>query len=92
MFFMPPNASFQEEFQAGQSSGLNGATWYAENAAILGAAVGWGGNFDYQRNGSTLYLQYANASNYGVGVYMAGAGYSLQETMSIAGSFASLEG
>ena len=92
MFFMPPNASFQEEFQAGQSSGLNGATWYAENAGILGTALGTGGTFDYQRNGSMLYLQYANAANYGVGVYMAGAGYSLPQTISIARSFASIAG
>lgn len=45
-------------------------------------AIGQFGTFDFQRNKSegVYYKLYVNASNFAVGVYMRGAGFSLWET------------
>ena len=50
--------------------------------------MGQWGAYDYQRSGPTFISAYTNASNFGVGVYMNGAGFSLDQTMAIANSFA----
>jgi hypothetical protein len=46
--------------------------------------------FDFQRQSdANLFIgKYADASNYAVGVYMRGAGFSLAETQFVAGLFA----
>ena len=62
---------------AGQSAGLNP---FAVNSAI-----GHYGTYDFQRNAAnnTFTGAYTDASNYAVGVYMQGAGYSLSQTIAI---------
>jgi hypothetical protein len=78
MFLAPPRANFGDIFAAGAAGGLIGAP----------SAIGHFGNFDFQRDGNTFYSAYTDASNYAVGTYMAGAGYSLQETIAIGRLFA----
>ena len=77
-FLAPPTANFEDVFQAGRQFGLTGA----------GANVGHSGKYDFQRADGKFYPAYTNASNYGVGVYMAGAGYSRLETIVIANTYA----
>jgi hypothetical protein len=64
--------------------------------------VGTGGRFDYQRGGNqmlgtfapnlayTQYRDYRNVSNFNVGLYCQQAGLSIHETLSVAGTYASL--
>jgi hypothetical protein len=65
------------------------------NVPGIALAVGPFGTYDFQRNAgqglqarNVFYSQYQFASNYAVGAYMYGAGYSLQATVAIAGTFA----
>jgi hypothetical protein len=53
-------------------------------------AIGQFGRFDFQRKESEgIFIKpYTNASNFAVGVYMRGAGFSLEETKFIAGLYA----
>ena len=64
----PPSANFQEVYNPGAR------TW---NPIEIDAAVGHYGWFDLQRDAknNTFYHPYRNASNYAVGVFMAGAAY-----------------
>jgi hypothetical protein len=48
------------------------------------------GAYDFQRQDGKVYLPYTNASNYAVGVYMAGAGYSYDATIAICTTVANL--
>jgi hypothetical protein len=77
-FLVPPKTSFLEVYAAGQTDGLTG----------VNSNVGHFGRFDFQRDGDTFIDAYSNASNYAVGVYMAGAGYTWNETFLIANAFA----
>jgi len=87
-FLAPAGTDFQAEYNAGKSNGLFGAN----------SQIGQYGKFDFQRNrglgecsaGGTnvFYPAYTDASNFGVGVYMNGAGYSLSETVEIGDTFA----
>lgn len=81
-YFEPPYARFQSVYAAGQ------AHWQDPVAALL--AVGHYGTYDYQRDEGVFYSAYTDASNYAVGVYMAGAGYTYDATIAIAGFFANL--
>jgi hypothetical protein len=65
-------------YATGSSEGLLGAE----------SNIGHFGRFDFQRDGDTFIHPYSDASNYAVGVYMAGAGYTWNETYMIANSFA----
>jgi hypothetical protein len=58
--------------------------------ALLRATLSQGGAYDFQRDAvrQEFHPAYANASNYAVGVYMAGAGYSRLETLTIAETYA----
>ena len=78
----PPSANFQEVNSAGAR------TW---NPIEIDAALGHCGRFDFQRDAknNTFYHPYRNASNYAVGVFMAGAGYPRGTTSFISESFAS---
>jgi hypothetical protein len=53
-----------------------------EQYSIGRAAIGQGGTYDFQRDvpQQKFYFAYIHAANYAVGVYMAGAGYSLTAT------------
>jgi len=89
---VPPNADFKKVYDAGAANG---------RANILGikAAISHYGSFDFQRNeghgwlGQNLgvnyfYPEYVKASNFAVGVFMAGAGFTWPETDYIASTFA----
>ena len=79
-FLAPPKADFNQVFAAGRAKG---------SSLLSGiAAIGHFGTFDFQRDGDNFYTAYADASNYAVGVYMAGAGYSLKNTIFIGKFFA----
>ena len=80
MFLAPPKANFNEVFAAGR---VNGSSLFGANAAI-----GHFRTFDFQRDGDNFYTAYTDASNYAVGVYMAGAGFTLQDTILLGKLFA----
>ena len=87
IFLAPARANFDDVYTGGETNGTLG----------INDAVGHFGTFDFQRNEgkgkcptNTFYPAYTDASNYAVGVYMNGAGYSLDMTLFIAGTFASL--
>jgi hypothetical protein len=84
-FYAPPDANFFQVYASGLS--IRGVPTGFDAAAVT-IAVGHGGLFDYQRLNGTFYSQYTNASNYGVGVFMNGAGYTEDETKLIGSIFA----
>ena len=64
-------------------------------AGALGANVGQGGTFDYQRRGNivtgyTHLPQFVKVSNLNVGLFAQQAGLTLDQTLTIAGEFARL--
>lgn len=81
-FFAPPGADFRKIYEAGKASSLS------PDAALR--AIGEVGKFDFQRreNQKLFIKNYTDASNFAVGVYMRGAGFSLEQTKFIAGLFA----
>jgi hypothetical protein len=54
------------------------------------AAIAQEGTYDFQRDAphEKFYDHYVPAANYAVGVYMAGAGYSLEDTRAFAKLYA----
>jgi RHS repeat-associated protein len=84
-FYAPPSADFLNEYQAGQATGMF-------NPSATNAAIGQFGTYDYQRqigpNGPEFVPAYTNASNFGVGVFMNGAGFSEAETTAIGNTYA----
>ena len=74
-FYAPPYADFSKVYAAGQ------ANW--QNPFVAISAIWVNGTYDFQRDNGNFYSAYTNASNYAVGVYMAGAGYSYDATISI---------
>jgi uncharacterized protein RhaS with RHS repeats len=81
-FLAPPDANFTKVVAAGQAGGLNPFS--------MNAAVGHFGAYDFQRNylNNEFTGAYTDASNYAVGVYLQGAGYSLEQALAIAQFFA----
>jgi RHS repeat-associated protein len=81
-FSAPAGTNFQDIEAAGVAGG--------PSPSAVKAAVGHFGTFDLQRNkeNNTFTGAYTNASNFAVGVYMHGAGYSLFYTVAIADGFA----
>ena len=57
---------------------------------IIGESLAHGGTYDFQRDKATMAFipVYTNASNYAVGVYMAGAGFPESATIAIAEIYA----
>jgi RHS repeat-associated protein len=93
-FYAPPNANYQAVLSDGQANG-------PFDISEITTSVQHYGTYDYQRNqgGGNLIKQgvykyntfqnaYTDASNYSVGVYMRGAGYTLFGTDLISGGFA----
>jgi hypothetical protein len=80
-FYAPPEANFRDVYTAGQANG--------KDSKAANSAVGAFGTYDFQRKDGYFYQAYSDASNYAVGVYMAGAGYSYFETI-VAGTGYSL--
>jgi hypothetical protein len=83
----PPRANFQEVFAAGKEIASLSLSQQQQRGHD---AIAQGGAYDFQRDVPHLkfYEAYEHASNYAVGVYMAGAGYSLQLTYLIAKYYA----
>jgi len=83
----PPRAEYSEVFSAGQAIASQSLI---QNIPEIRAAVAQGGTYDYQRDSATREANsfYAASANYSVGVFMAGAGYSLNETLFISEAYA----
>jgi RHS repeat-associated protein len=86
-FYAPEFADFTVVLATGRANGKNP---FATNGA-----VGHYGKFDFQRvdagvMGRYFLPSYTDASNFAVGVYMNGAGYSLRDTMRIGAGFSIL--
>ncbi len=74
-FYAPAYANFSKVYAAGQ------ANWQTPAAAYF--ALTHFGPYAFQRDDGNFYSAYTNASNYAVGVYLAGAGYSYDATITI---------
>lgn len=90
-FLAPAGTDFNAVYATGLANGTSKIAMYN--------AEGHWGTFDFQRNGgqgnlgdsrNVFYTQYTHASNYGVGVYLNGAGYSLIDALDTASRFAGL--
>jgi hypothetical protein len=82
----PPRANFQEVYAAGEKI----ANWpIADKYEAAKTALQQFGTYDFQRDKdtNTHTKGYVNASNYAVGVYMAGAGYGRWESVKIAQAY-----
>ncbi len=88
LLIAPPLADFREVYAAGQAIA---SLPLSEQYPRARAAIAQGGTYDFQRNvpEQKLYHAYIPAANYAVGVYMAGAGYSLFDTLALAKIYAS---
>ncbi len=101
-FYAPPFANFVEVFNKGKSisspeylkspSDPLGLTFAVAHFNEMDNDVGHLGRFDFQRNynDKAFISQYTNSANFAVGVYLAGAGYSLESALAIAGGFAKM--
>lgn len=83
-FKAPPDADFNEVYEAGKADGLDPVQIWRN--------VGHFGRFDFQRDaaGKSYVKGYANASNFAVGVYMNAAGYSLATAIYIGKIYAAI--
>jgi hypothetical protein len=87
LLIAPTGANFRDVYAAGQRISSDP---FAFQGAQIKANLQQGGIYDFQRDPirQETYPAYANASNYAVGIYMAGAGFSLFWTRSIAETYA----
>jgi len=85
----PPRANFREVYAAGQQLASH-PIW--EHYSPAATALEHFGTYDFQRDKATNthYRAYVDAANYAVGVFMAGAGYGVWETLNIAQAYALL--
>ncbi|MGE3784595.1 MAG: hypothetical protein AB7H71_17875 [Alphaproteobacteria bacterium] len=83
----PPHADFREVYSAGRHIANSP---FNEQFPLIDAAIGHGGKYDYQRDPAKkeVYDAYVHAANYSAGVYMAGAGYTLEDTLALAALYA----
>ncbi len=83
----PPYANFYDVYAAGQKIKDKSYTQQLDPAR---SALQQFGTFDYQRDKATNtnFKEYVPAANYAVGVYMAGAGYALEATYTLAQTYA----
>jgi hypothetical protein len=84
-FLAPASFDFSAVVAAGNAGGVSP---FAANAA-----VGQGGTFDYQRSSNSagdtvFYSGYTNVSNFGVGGYLYGAGFTQLGASTVANAFA----
>jgi RHS repeat-associated protein len=80
LFYAPPQANWDAVNESGYING--------PDPVGINAAVGHYGMYDFQRSGGDFYTQYTPASNYAVGAFMEGAGFSLDATTFIGETFA----
>jgi hypothetical protein len=80
-FKAPPEANWVKVYETGKAVGFN--------PSRIGEFIGRFGTFDFQRQaGKGLFiLPYTPASNYGVGVFMNGAGFSLAQVKILGTTF-----
>lgn len=83
----PPRADFHKVYAAGRSIA---SLPIVEQYKLGRIAIGQEGTYDFQRDvvQHKLYHSYIHAANYAVGVYMSGAGYSLEATRTLAEFYA----
>jgi hypothetical protein len=83
----PPRANFREVYAAGRAIA---SLPYSEQYRRAHVAIAQEGTYDFQRDVAEqkFFDAYVHASNYAVGVYMAGAGYSLEATRTLAKLYA----
>jgi hypothetical protein len=82
----PPRANIQEVYAAGERIANE---WPSQQIVPGYNALHHFGTYDFQRDEATntQFKQYVHASNYAVGVYMAGAGYAKWESVKIAQTY-----
>ena len=83
----PPQANFQEVYAAGEQI----ANWpLLQQIDEARTALQQFGTYDFQRDKATntWFSEYVHAANYAVGVYMAGAGYGLYQSLALAQAYA----
>jgi RHS repeat-associated protein len=80
-FYAPGNYDFSAVYVAGVKDKDN-IFGHASYDSIQ-KAIGQGGTYDVQRSQGVFYGAYTNASNFNVGIYMNGAGYTLYQTKAI---------
>lgn len=75
----PPGADYREVYAAGRAIA---PLTIPEQYSLGRAAIAQGGTYDFQRDvrQEKFYDAYVHAANYAVGMYRAGAGYSLEGT------------
>lgn len=89
-FFAPAGTDFNDVYRAGQT--IRGKPLNDQLDAV-GRALGHGGTYDFQRQpGKPFNGNYRSASNFAVGAYMNGAGFSWPETAALGGLYATLHG
>lgn len=88
-FDVPNGANFNNVYRAGQYIGTEPIPKQFDD--IIGAE-GQHGTFDFQRLNGPFNSDYRDASNYGVGVLMRGAGYSWPATAAAASLYATYHG
>jgi hypothetical protein len=83
----PPDADFRQVYAAGQAIA---SLPLSEQYSRVRSAIAQEGTYDFQRDvpNQKFYDAYVPAANYAVGVYMAGAGYSLNTTRLLAKLYA----
>ncbi|WP_233260195.1 hypothetical protein [Luteibacter sp. OK325] len=80
-FYAPGNYDFSAVYVAGVKDKDN--IFDHASYASIKQAIGQGGTYDVQRSQGVFYGAYTNASNFNVGIYMNGAGYTLHQTETI---------
>ena len=78
-FKAPSDIDFSMQHAKGVSTG--------KNPIAINDDLGQFGAYDYQRQGTIFVNAYADAGNYGIGVYMHGAGFSLTTTKQIGAAY-----
>jgi hypothetical protein len=87
LLIAPPRADYRQVYAAGQAIA---SLPLPEQYSRARAAIAQGGKYDFQRDvpQQKFYDAYIPAANYAAGVYMAGAGYSLDTTLALAKLYA----
>jgi hypothetical protein len=88
-FDVPLGTNFNNEYRAG---GYIGNEPLSQQFDDILKAIGHHGKFDYQRVDGPFNPDYRDASNYGVGVLMRGAGYSWPATAALSTLYSIYEG
>ncbi|MBI3705571.1 MAG: hypothetical protein HY244_17385, partial [Rhizobiales bacterium] len=97
-YLQSPTSDLSAVARAGRETGAIFRT-LQENPETTGGSLGFlgysmrrdlsqGGTFDYQRDGSTHLSDYEHVSSFNVGLYSQQAGFSLDDTLHIAGAYA----